>query len=113
MNNMLLSSNFKTLTMFTCVIGGTFWTRKYAQKGKNLITFETQNTSMIERTPLQLWSVTTILGAFYGYLALNINTMLLSKNYVDVDTLYFGYSAVIAGLTLDVTKEICDYLMSK
>lgn len=68
---------------------------------------------MIKRSPLQLWSVTTILGAFYGYLAININTMLLKNNLVDIDTLYFGYSAVITGLALDLTKEICDYVMSK
>lgn len=112
MNN-TLSYKFKTLTMFTCVLGGTFWTRKYAQNGQNLIKFETQNTSMVGRTPLQLWSVTAFLGAFYGYLALNINTLLLKQNLVDIDTLYFGYSAVIAGLALDATKEICDYLISR
>lgn len=41
MNTTIFSSKFKTLTMFTCVIGGTFWTRKYAQNGQNLIKFET------------------------------------------------------------------------
>lgn len=113
MNNSLLSYKFKILTMFTCVIGGTFWTRKYAQKGQNLLKFETQNTSMVERTPLQLWSVTTILGAFYGYLAINMNSLLLKQNLVDIDTLYFGYSAVIVGLALDTTKEVYDYLTSR
>lgn len=113
MNNSLLSDNFKNLTIFTCVIGGTYWTRKIAQDGKNLIKFETQNTSMVERSPFQLWSVTALLGAFYGYLALNVNTLLLNINFVDIDTLYVGYSVVIAGLTLDITKEIYDYFTSK
>lgn len=109
----IFPQELKTFTMFTCVAGGIFWTRKWAQQGQNLIEFETQNTSDVKRTELQHWSTTAMVGAFYGYLAININAFLLHYNLVDVDILRFGYSTVAIGLIADLCKETTDYYFKK
>lgn len=122
MNRAPIFNNLGAFTMTTCVIGSMLWARKYAENCKKSITYnntqneildnETQDLTIFSETFLQLWSSTALIGAFYGYLALNVNSYLIEKKYVDIDALIFGYYVVAIGLFADTVTEFTKYLVS-
>jgi len=107
-----LPFELKFLTTTTCILGGTYFVKKIGAWGKNVVQIEMTRKIDEEQNMLQLWSVSTFMGALYAYFALNVNYLLLHTGSVDYDTMIIGYSTVLFGICADIFHETRNYLKS-